>query len=542
MRTGRVALATALAATAACSSTSPLSLDAVRACGAQAVRAPHLIGTYGSFDPAVSGGCVVFDSNDATDTAEYLVVAQSLGGTPGASAGFGLAAATPGALATPPAAAAPPRGSVALQFDGFLRRLAASLPPTGAGSRRATRLLSGPPTTFAAPPAVGDLRSFKVCGDVNCGGLETVTARVRAVGQHVAIYVDTAAPAPGLGAADVDSLLTELDQRLYPLDVRTFGTPSDIDGNGVVIALVTGAVNALVPRAQCTSSNYVVGFFFPPDINPNTARSHNDAEIMYLLAPDPAGTLSCPHSVAEVLALVGGTFVHELQHMINYNQHVLVRGGPPEDAWLDEALSRMAEELAGRSYLPGDTSAFSSYVLDDLYNAEQYFFDPGGHALITTTDQDLGDVGAGWLYLRYLTDQFGTGVLARLTQTSDAGTVNVASATGRPFAETAAAWALANWYSDLPDGVRQPELHYTSWSFREAYGSLHGTDPTNFPQAFPLTPQVVTSDTLSANGTLHAGSGSYFRFLRPPGAEALTVRFSAGESAIVPRLTVLRIR
>ncbi len=541
MRTRSVALVTALAATAACSSTSPLSLDAVRSCGTQAVRAPHLIGTYASLDPALSGGCVVFDSNDVGDTAEYLVVAQSLGGVPGASADFGLAAATPGALGAPTTSAAPV-APVAVRFDAYLRQLGRRIAEQGGTPPGATQIIGAPPITTAAPPVVGDLRTFKVCGDVNCGGFKTVTARVRAVGQHVAIYVDTAAPAPGLGTADVDSLLAELDQRLYPLDVQTFGAPSDIDGNGVVITLVTGAVNALVPRAQCTSSNYVVGFFFPADISPGTAASRNDGEIMYMLAPDPAGTLSCPHSVAEVLGLVGGTFVHELQHMINYNQHVLARGGQPEAAWLDEALSRMAEELAGRTYLPGDQGTFASYLLDDLYNAQQYLIDPGGHTLLTKTDQDLGDVGAGWLYLRYLTDQFGTGVLARLTQTSDVGIVNVASATGRPFAETAATWALANWYSDLPDGVRQPELHYTSWSFRDTYASLHAQDPTNFPRAFPLEPQAVTSDTLSANGTLHAGSGSYFRFLRPPGAQALTVRFNAGDNAIVPRLTVLRIR
>src|SRR2546430_12407394 len=72
------------------------------------------------------------------------------------------------------------------------------------------------------PPALGALGSFTVCDKLNCSSFKNVGARVKAVGAHVAIYVDTLAPAPGLDSADLDTLKQEFDSRLYPLDTAAF--------------------------------------------------------------------------------------------------------------------------------------------------------------------------------------------------------------------------------------------------------------------------------------------------------------------------------
>ena len=85
--------------------------------------------------------------------------------------------------------------------------------------------------------------------------------------------------------------------------------------------------------------------------------------------------------------------------MINFNQHVLGLGGAAEETWLDEALSKQAEELAGRTFLPADSATFLTYASGDLSDAYLYLAAPGSHYLVTTTDQILGDVGAGWLFL-----------------------------------------------------------------------------------------------------------------------------------------------
>ena len=81
-----------------------------------------------------------------------------------------------------------------------------------------------------------------------------------------------------------------------------------------------------------------------------SAANSNAGEIFYALVPDPAGQYSCAHTATEALFNVSGTFVHEMQHMISFFHHVVARGGEPEEPWLNEGLSHIAEELASRVF------------------------------------------------------------------------------------------------------------------------------------------------------------------------------------------------
>src|SRR5947208_2358090 len=128
---------------------------------------------------------------------------------------------------------------------------------------------------------------------------------------------------------------------------------------------MTPVVNSLVTNAECQAGGFVAGFADPADLDPTAAAQHNQGEIFYTVVADPNGALSCAHSVADVQSFLPGTFLHELQHLISFNQHVLIRGGNQEDLWLDEALSSFAEELGGRSFLP-DSTTFETYVSSDL--------------------------------------------------------------------------------------------------------------------------------------------------------------------------------
>src|SRR5438034_6016668 len=119
--------------------------------------------------------------------------------------------------------------------------------------------------------------------------------------------------------------------------------------------------------------------------------------------------------------------------MISYVQHVLVRVGQSEEGWLDEGLSKYAEELAGRSYLPGDTAKFSQYAIGDVYDAYQYLRATGTSPLLIEFDQGtLAEVGASWLFVRYLVDQYGAALPGKLDQTTLSGAVNVAAQRGTP--------------------------------------------------------------------------------------------------------------
>ncbi len=389
-----------------------------------------------------------------------------------------------------------------------------------------------------------------MCGNLTCSAsaFKTVGARVQSLGAHIAVYVDTLAPANGLTTMDLDSLRNVFDSRLYPLDTVAFGRESDVDANGVVIVLMTGVVNALVTKTQCNTSGFIAGFFFPADLDPTTRTQYNDGEIFYSLVADPMGTLSCAHSAAEVKGSTPVTFTHEFQHMINFTQHVLVRSGNSEEGWLDEGLSKYAEELAGRSYLPSDSVSFSQYAFNSVSDAYKYLSAPGSSPLLIPVDNGtLAEVGASWLFVRYAVDQYGDSLPRKLVHGSLTGAANVAAQMGQPFDAVVARWALANWVSDLSGFTAPPELTYTSWHFRRTFASLNAQDPADFPLPFPLIPTAGAASSVNLTGTLQAGSGTYDRALQAPSGPAFSLRFSRDGSTALPasiasRLSVIRLR
>jgi len=366
------------------------------------------------------------------------------------------------------------------------------------------------------------------------------------VGTHIAIYIDTLAPSPGLGASDLDSLKTVFDTRLYPLDTVTFGHVSDIDSNTVVIVLMSNQVNKLVTTAQCNSSGYIAGFFFPGDLTPGFSTNYNNGEVFYSVVADSTGTLSCAHKNSDVNRVTPVTFTHEFQHMINFVEHVLVKNANSEEGWLDEGLSKYAEEIAGRSF--GDQAHFSQYAIGAVYDGYQYLLAPGDSPLLLPADTGtLATVGASWLFTRYIVDRFGDSLPGKLVQTTLTGAANVTARTGQPFAQTVSRWALANWVSDLPGFSAPSELQYTSWHFRNTFSSLHTQDPTDFPLAYPLVPPLSAGNAVNISGTLWSGSGEYVRAVQAPGGAAFTLHFSANGTtavspAVTPRLNVVRIR
>jgi hypothetical protein len=522
---------------------------------------------YLAVDPTTTAGCVAFPANPAGGAdVEYLVVPQSATGVAGRMTSFRLTGdtvtlgpLTDHLMGVGPSLTPPER------FHQFLREAergrdwgssAAGLGPAAPAPGPAVSRAGASP---AVPPVEGDRREFSVCATLTCSSFTKVGAVAEAVGQRLAIYVDTLAPAGGLNAADLDTLIQVFDSRLYAADTAAFGRESDIDGNSVVIVLMTNVVNKLVTAQQCQTQGFVAGFFLGADIDPLFANDSrfNHGEVFYSIVADPSGVLSCSHSRDQVKRLVPVTFVHEFQHMISYNQHVLVRNGAAEELWLNEALSHLAEEIGGRTYLAeGDATNFSRFVIGNLFNAYSYLDAPGNHFLLPAAGiGTLAERGAGWLFLRYLVDQVSadTTLAAQnaftrsLVETPLIGSTNLANRAGQPFDRTVTRWVLANWVSDLPSFAAPPELQYRSWSFRAVFASLNAQQPTFFPKPFPLVPTASAGEAVNLLGTSRAGSGVYHRVIQPTGGMAFTLHFSDGMGGALtgtasPRLGVIRIK
>jgi hypothetical protein len=493
---------------------------------------------------------------------EYLVVPQLATGTPGQSAPFLLS----GDTIRTTTAAPPVEGSRAIgsaeRFHRFLR--IGDEKRSWGFAPQSRRPLPSPTAEQGPPPAMGDLRKFMVCAKTDCSRFDPVWAKVRALKNKVAIFVDTLAPAGGLDSTALDSIAKIFDQRLYGVDTAAFGVESDIDNNSVVLVLMTNVVNKLVTSTECQQSGFVAGFFFGADLDPafrNDSRS-NKGEVFYSVVADPGATLSCSHTAQEIQAFLPVTFVHEFQHMISFNQHVLVRGGSGEVLWLNEGFSHYAEELGGRSYEIQPESSILDCTIGttecrfysgNLLNAYKYLDSTQNHFLLPTSGiGTLAERGAAWLFVRYVVDQHAAGAtlgdwnaLTRsLIATANTGAQNIAAVTGDPFATTVSRWALANYMTDRGQPV---ELQYTSWGFHSVFSSLHSQRPNLFPNFYPLNPPAFAGRDVDTSATLRAGSGIYIRATQPAGGAGFTLHLTAPNGALinpayVPRLNVVRLQ
>jgi hypothetical protein len=402
-------------------------------------------------------------------------------------------------------------------------------------------------------PVLNETRTFQVCATSQCQTFVQTSATARAVGQRVAIFVDDSAPANGYSAADLEDVKGLFDQFLYPIDTVAFGRESDIDGNGVVVVVLTQHVNELSPG--CTSTGRVIlGYFFGADLLPQGTNNpgSNEGEVFYGLVPDPTNT-DCDISEPFARSHLPATFIHEFQHMISFNQHVLKRNGSSEDTWLNEGLSHFAEELGGRqvpdSECPNSPSCFTEFVLDgDVSNAFEYLASPEDFFLIEPGNSTgkLEERGANWLFVRWLADHFasdtvlGTDFTRKLLATSQTGGSNVETQTGEDFSKLVGEWQLANYLDDLPGFTESTaRLRYRTWNFREIANAES--------IAYPLLPDSTAGPDYIHSGVLRAGSGHHVRIVQAPGAAGVDLRLttptgSALSATVEPRIALVRVR
>jgi hypothetical protein len=402
------------------------------------------------------------------------------------------------------------------------------------------------------PVPLGAQRTFEVLASpTRVDTFVQVTATAVYSNVHVAVFLDDAAPTSGgYQQSDIDNVGSLFNDELYRIDTLAFGRESDVDGNGQVLVLLSDRVNKL---GDCSgsASQAVAGFFFAADLRSKADFAHsNEGEIFYGWVPG-----SCGITLSLAVSFLPEVFVHEFQHMISFNQHVLVAGGSSEATWLNEGLSTFAEELAGRSVPDArcvNNDCLTQFAASDVDNASKYFSDPEAYYLVVPGDSvlDLAEYGATWLFTRWLVDQFaaqqplGNDLTKRLVQTNLVGYANVESVTGESFATLVSQWQMANFLDDLPGVVTgSPRLQYSSWDFRTAFG-----DP------YPLLPDTTVDGLDDAgfpyerSGRLKAGSGAHVLIGQSAGAGVVDFQLTNSNgtglpaAAAQPRIALFRLR
>jgi hypothetical protein len=422
-------------------------------------------------------------------------------------------------------------------------------------AQRQTRL-----SLSVAIPAIGDQTTFRVPGqDSACTKFTTITAAVTYVNEKVIIYNDVVSPPNGFTATDYQQIGDEFRDLIYPTDVSYFGTPLDQDNNGRVIILYTPQVNKLTPP---NNASFVGGFFFAGDLFPTTAPAgqfacpqSNQAELFYVLAPDPDGVFNNKRTTATVRQGTRGTIAHEFQHMINASNRIRSPIDQPlEDVWLDEALAHFAEDAVGRAVrgigeaedagftrtFGGSADDFNAFFFQNFARYRLYLLNPGPLAPTSSlADSSLAVRGAAWSLLHYTADQYAPGgdikaYTLKLAGGPDVGVTNLTKNAGNvDFQTLITGWMIAN-YAD--DGGIPGLTAVDSYKVYDMRNVQQGLPANN--GSFPLKPSNISGSGFVVTGLSdRSASGTYFFALRNTGSLARTYRFLNSDGSTAASFT-----
>ena len=325
----------------------------------------------------------------------------------------------------------------------------------------------------------------------------TVTATVKASSARALVFQDVNAPAGGLSEADFQTLARVFDDPIYNAGISAFGNPSDQDGNGKVIILLTPVVNAMTPRG---SNGFIAGFFYGCDLVGRALCSGtNSGEIFYTLAADPGAQFGDARTVSGVMRSLPPVIAHEFQHMIHFGQR-----SKTDALWLSEGLAHHAEDIVADAFAArGDATTAEQFRSQNYVRANRYLRDPSGTSLIAESGVGTLELrGAAWLFVKYLEGQYGTPILKALTAASESSVTNVEKQTGKSWSALLANWAIALYADDAPAlaGVTvSRELTFPNVNLRAVLGG------SNFPLR-PVTESFVDfvlAETLPASSQLY---------------------------------------
>ena len=458
--------------------------------------------------------------------ASYLVLAMSASTIGAAQHGFQLTGLADDAatLAAPVLASRRVRIGEAeptqVRFEALLRGREAALV-----RERVVQNGSGPLQVESAVPSVGDRRTFQVFNQDS--EFEEVTAVAEYVGTRAVLYVDETAPAGGLDSDDLELFGQRFDEVIYPTVTGAFGNVSDLDGNQRVVILFTPTVNRLTPEG---SAGFVGGFYYGIDLLPEQQGS-NKGEIFYAIVPDPTGEFSDPRPKDSVLEVTPAVLAHEFEHMVHFNERVLLLQAASTDAlWLSEGLALMAEELVAREYeLREDASATELFRVGNRRRARRYLVDPSAVSLIVAEGRgSLAERGAGWMHVLYLDAQKGPGILNQLVRTTTTGTENVSARAGVPWEELLADWWTATYW-DVPAAVGS----------RLTYPGLDLV--ALLRDGYVLQPEELGAADFTRSGSLWSSSAQYY-IVVPTLQGSVTLRLGGEAGGASPSGAALRMR
>ncbi len=311
-----------------------------------------------------------------------------------------------------------------------------------AAHRRAT-------SSFVPPTRLGEVRSFWV-EKFNLNGTQgvynSIPFTLGAITQHGWIYFDNTFSSGSSPMQYAQGIAQNFEQA-WTLDTQTFGSPAygstaplvgsfdlptcDVNGNadgGRATFPVPDQSHTVVLIVNPQNfGTHVGGFFTATNFYPQTSANCFNPLGQVRSNEVPIINVGWFGENGELADYDHEVLPHEFQHLINFVQHSIIRGGGGEAPFLNEGLSQVAQDLA--------QNGLSSQTVS---NAGVFLDSPSSYTLTSFSGYENGVYGSGcdgcygeaYLFARYLTDRFGTGILSRLNQSPLAGLSNVRAAAG----------------------------------------------------------------------------------------------------------------
>jgi hypothetical protein len=524
------------------------------------------VGQQVRLDPAATY-CIQLAAGAAA--AEFLIGVQSVSET--------AATLTPARVEiSVPGSAPPPTAAVTSTAFAFAAGPGVSLPATAVSGRRARhradeirhraremeflaarrpsaagglRTFAGQAGISASVPgtvAVGDTVDVKYpqSGDPTCSAFTPLRAVVRRVGTHGLWVEDVANPAGGFSAADYQLLGEQFDDRIAATNFAYFGEPTDFDGNGRVVIVITKEIN---------KEEFTLGRVYSLDFFPAECAASNGGEYFYGIAPDPTGAVSEAYTVADAILDMPFIIAHELAHVIQFGRRLTTPGATGwQSIWELEGQATFAEEVVGHAVT--GNALYQNYGFAVAWNTPEatpvdwyingfvdlalYFgFEtqntavPNAPEICGWLDREVGPCigrrsvyGVPWSFLRWISDQYGpsfpggeAGLHRAFVQDTRTGFATISGVVGEPIDLLLARWAAALYMDDrIPN--TDPSLGFTSWNMTNIFGQL--VEPAR------LRPRQRGFSASADNVSVRSGSTAYFRLFgggaHPAGAVSVT--------------------
>ena len=437
-------------------------------------------------------------------------------------------------------------------------------------------------------------------GTGDCAAVDSIGARVVAVGQHVIVLADTDGTAwPQAYRPDssfYQTFANQYDAITYPHLLNYIGNPLAYDANlsgvGKVAVTITPKVNNF---GGLGGGFFVAAFVISCDFYPlmptapNTLFS-NQTEMMYSMVPSASSI-----SVGGWEARLGATAAHESKHIVSIADRILLGPGGTDESWLEEGLAQISSEIWERHFnqatWKGNANFLQTVACEYSLGAAAPcdaannlpFALMGGHlpdlfqylqAESTSNAEGFGlDVqskyGAGWAFARWVIDHYAPpgaegAFIQSLINTITTGLTTLSTKSGQSVPLLLTYWNVASAVFQSPTyTAADVRMTIPSFNFADIFkvgqtglpgysGWLCGGTPcgiftTSALPVFPVQPIAFSSGTFSRTVYAVPGTSASFFLLSGTTTGIETLYLLSGSGSVLSgssgfRVAILRVQ